>query len=163
LESQPKPADVSALKGEIRGFFVEYCAAMIEAIQGDDGAINKLEGLFAVPSTLVTGDAYLALSTPEDLHLMLQTYIDRLRAMNFAQDMPEHSDLRLLNEKACIIEAQWVRRDGAGAVMSSNRILYVIADTGLGWRVVTVTMNGIPRNEARINPVPGDDPTTANS
>jgi hypothetical protein len=152
MESQPTPADVGALKGEIRGFFVEYCAANADAIQGDDGALAKLESLFAVPSTLVTGEAYLALSTPEALHLMLKTYIDRLRAMDFDRDVPEQSDLRILNDKAGIIEVLWVRRDRAGAEISTNRILYVIADTGSGWRVVTVTLNGIPPDEARINP-----------
>jgi hypothetical protein len=148
---------VGARKDEIRRFFAEYITAMTAAIESDDGDVEKLAELFAVPSTLVTGETYIYLSTPDAVRLLLRTYVDRLRAKGFDMSVPTQSDLRLLNDKSCLLEVHWVRPDDSGTAPWDLRLLYMIADTGLGWRVVSLVVMGYPPNEALLNPDPADD------
>jgi hypothetical protein len=143
-------------KDEIRQFFAEYIAAMTEAIESADGDVERLAELFAIPSTLVTGETYIYLSTPDAVRLLLHTYVDRLRAKGFDMSVPQQSDLRLLNDKSCLLEVHWVRPGESGTAPWHLRLLYMIADTGLGWRVVSMVVMGYPPNEALLNPDSGD-------
>jgi hypothetical protein len=135
--------DVVALKDELRQFFADLLAAFTGKLQGQSGGVTSAD-LFAVPTTVITGETSVHLRTPEAVRTTLTNYIDRLRAMNIDRSVPEQSDLRILNEKACLLEVQWVRKDQTGAEVSRHRTLFVVAATSVGWRVVTTVIMGNP-------------------
>jgi hypothetical protein len=144
--------EVTERKGEIRQFFAEYYAAFDEAVRDDAPDIGKLIDFFTVPLTIITGETHVCLATPDAMGAALKINIDRLRALRFERSVPERSDFRLLNDKACLLEVEWARKGLTGAVESTLRLLYLIADTSLGWRIVTMVVMGEPPNETLLNP-----------
>ena len=46
-------------------------------------------------------------------------------------------EVKVLNAQAALVDAFWVRRDTAGAVMSRFGVIYLMALTPQGWRITS--------------------------
>ena len=43
----------------------------------------------------------------------------------------------MLNARAALVDALWVRRDGAGALMARFGVIYLVTLTADGWRITS--------------------------
>jgi hypothetical protein len=80
--------------------------------------------------------------------------IDRLRQTSFAESTLDRCDIDVLNDRAALVDAQWLRRDNKGALMARLAVIYLVALTTEGWRITSAvvtpeTANG--ENDDRLH------------
>jgi len=63
--------------------------------------------------------------------------IDRLRQANFAASNLDRCDINVLNDRAALVDALWLRRDNKGALMALFAVTYRVALTEEGWRITS--------------------------
>ena len=63
--------------------------------------------------------------------------IDRLRQANFAASNLDRCDINVLNDRAALVDALWLRRDNKGALMARFAVTYLVALTEEGWRITS--------------------------
>ena len=63
--------------------------------------------------------------------------IDRLRQANFAASTLDRCDINVLNDRAALVDAVWLRRDNKGALMARFAVTYLVALTQEGWRITS--------------------------
>jgi hypothetical protein len=63
--------------------------------------------------------------------------IDRLRQANFAASNLDRSDINVLNDRAALVDALWLRRDNKGKLMARFAVIYLMALTEEGWRITS--------------------------
>jgi hypothetical protein len=68
--------------------------------------------------------------------------IDRLRQTNFAESALERCDINVLNDRAAVVDALWLRRDNTGALMARVVMTYLVALTEEGWRITSAVVRG---------------------
>jgi hypothetical protein len=63
--------------------------------------------------------------------------IDQLRQANFAASDLDRCDINVLNDRAALVDALWLRRDNKGALMARFAVTYLVALTEEGWRITS--------------------------
>ena len=63
--------------------------------------------------------------------------IDRLRQANFAASNLDRCDINVLNDRAALVDALWLRRNNKGALMARFAVTYLVALTEEGWRITS--------------------------
>jgi hypothetical protein len=76
--------------------------------------------------------------------------IDRLRQANFAESTLDRCNVSVLNGRAALVDALWLRRDASGALLARFAVTYLVTLTTEGWRITSAvnTLEGSqPANE----------------
>jgi len=63
--------------------------------------------------------------------------IDRLRQANFAASTLDRCDINVLNDRAALVDAVWLRRDDKGALLARFAVVYLVTLATDGWRVTS--------------------------
>jgi hypothetical protein len=63
--------------------------------------------------------------------------IDRLQQANFAESALDRCDINVLNDRAALVDALWLRRNNQGALMARFAVTYLVALTEEGWRITS--------------------------
>jgi hypothetical protein len=63
--------------------------------------------------------------------------IGRLRHAHFGGSTLDKCDIRVLNPKAALVDALWLRRDEGGNLMERFGVIYLVALTSAGWRITS--------------------------
>ena len=66
--------------------------------------------------------------------------VETLRNSGYERTVPDHVDVRVLNDRAATVEAHGDRIDGTGAVMHRFSGFFFVVRTDEGWRIVAVTI-----------------------
>ena len=63
--------------------------------------------------------------------------IGRLRHAHLAASSLDKCDVKVLNAQAALVDAVWLRRDSAGALLARFRVIYLVTVTPDGWRITS--------------------------
>ena len=63
--------------------------------------------------------------------------IDQLRQANFAESTLERCNVSVLNNRAALVDALWLRRDAKGELLARFAVTYLVTLTSEGWRITS--------------------------
>jgi hypothetical protein len=129
----------SAILAQIRKFFSCYGPTFVELADGERSDLNALLDFYGAPLRFIGPNFHMIMKdddaiTGED---GIGGEIGRLRHAHFAGSALDRCDIKVLNTKAALIDALWVRRDTTGAVMARFGVIYLMALTERGWRITS--------------------------
>ena len=110
----------SAILAEIHKFFSHYGPTFVELAVGERSDLNSLLEFYSAPLRFIGSNFHMVMKddaeiTGED---GMGGEIGRLRHAHFAGSALDRCEIKVLNTQAALIDALWVRRNTAGAVMA---------------------------------------------
>jgi hypothetical protein len=129
----------SAILADIRKFFARYGPTFVDLADGERSDLNALLDFYGAPLRFIGSTFHMVMKdndaiTGED---GMGGEIGRLRHAHFAGSTLDKCDVKVLNAQAALVDALWVRRDTAGAVMTRFGVIYLMALTPQGWRITS--------------------------
>jgi hypothetical protein len=132
-------ADESRIVAELHQFFEQYGPTFVDLATGKRSDVDALLAFYGAPlrfigptfHTVMKDNA--AITGPEGMG----GEIERLRKATFGSSTLEKCDITVLNPRAAIVDALWVRRDASGRLMARCAVVYLIALTTDGWRITS--------------------------
>jgi hypothetical protein len=143
---------VAAHKAAARDFFARYHEAFHAIIVGGSDDLQPLLEFFTVPLTITTRETHLLLTTGDAILAAFRDNAVRQREQHYERSVPERMEFRILNERAFLAEAHWVRTGKLGQEQSTLRMLYLGAITDEGMRIVNLVVLGDPPDDVRVHP-----------
>jgi hypothetical protein len=129
----------SAIVAEIRKFFSRYGPTFVELADGERSDLDALLEFYGAPLRFIGSHFHMLMK--DDAAITgeegMGGEIGRLRHAHFAGSALDRCDIKVLNTQAALIDALWVRRDTAGAVMARFGVIYLMALTERGWRITS--------------------------
>ena len=129
----------SAIVTEIRKFFSLYGPTFVELADGERSDLDALLEFYGAPLRFIGSNFHMVMK--DDAAITgeegMGGEIGRLRHAHFAGSALDRCDIKVLNKQAALIDALWVRRDTAGAVMARFGVIYLMALTERGWRITS--------------------------
>ena len=129
----------SAIVAEIHKFFSRYGPTFVELADGDRSDLDALLEFYGAPLRFIGPNFHMIMK--DDAAITSEEgmggEIGRLRHAHFAGSALDKCDIKILNAQAVLIDALWVRRDTAGAVMARFGVIYLMALTARGWRITS--------------------------
>ena len=129
----------SAIVAEIHKFFSRYGPTFVELADGDRSDLDALLEFYSAPLRFIGPNFHMIMK--DDAAITgeegMGGEIGRLRHAHFAGSALDKCDIKILNAQAVLIDALWVRRDTAGAVMARFGVIYLMALTARGWRITS--------------------------
>ena len=129
----------SAILAQIRKFFSSYGPTFVELADGERSDLNALLDFYGAPLRFIGANFHMIMK--DDAAITgeegMGGEIGRLRHAHFAGSALDRCDIKVLNAQAALIDALWVRRDTAGAVMARFGVIYLMALTERGWRITS--------------------------
>src|SRR3984893_12185738 len=129
----------AAIVTEIRKFFSSYGPKFVELADGERSDLNALLEFYGAPLRFIGSNFHMVMK--DDAAITgeegMGGEIGRVRHAHFAGSALDRAGTMLLNKQAALIDALWVRRDTAGAVMARFGVIYLMALTQRGWRITS--------------------------
>src|SRR6202521_5098707 len=118
----------SRIVTEIRELFDRYGPAFVDLADGERSDLNVLLDFYGAPLRFIGSNFHMVMKddsaiTGED---GMGGEIGRLRHAHFAGSTLDKCDVKVLNAQAALVDALWVRRDTAGAVMARFGVIYLM-------------------------------------
>ena len=129
----------SAILAEIHKFFLHYGPTFVELANGERSDLNALLEFYCAPLRFIGSTFHMVMKDDADItgEDGMGGEIGRLRHAHFAGSALDRCEIKALNSRAALIDALWVRRDAAGAVMARFGVIYLMALTERGWRITS--------------------------
>jgi hypothetical protein len=131
---------VDVIAADVRGWYGDYLTAFTRLARGENSDLESLLQYYAVPSTIISDNHYLAFADRSALLGYWGTLIGQLRQTKYARSDVQRLDVRSLNPRAALIEGTFSRHDSAGNEIERFGTVYLAAKTDQGWRFVTVAL-----------------------
>jgi hypothetical protein len=129
----------SAILAEIHKFFSHYGPAFVDLANGERSDLNALLEFYSAPLRFIGSTFHMVMK--DDAEIIgedgMGGEIGRLRHAHFAGSALDRCEIKVLNSRAALIDALWVRRDAAGAVMARFGVIYLMALMERGWRITS--------------------------
>ena len=129
----------AAIVTELRKFFSGYGPTFVELADGERSDLDALLEFYGAPLRFIGSNFHMVMK--DDAAITgeegMGGEIGRLRHAHFAGSALDRCDIKVLNKQAALIDALWVRRDTAGAVMARFGVIYLMALTPQGWRITS--------------------------
>ena len=129
----------STITSEIREMFGRYGPTFVELAVGKRSDMKALLDFYAAPLRFVGPTFHMvmvdnaAITGPDGMG----GEIERLRRAGFAGSALDKCEITVLNPRAALCDALWLRRDSAGAVMERFGVIYLVTLTAEGWRITS--------------------------
>ena len=129
----------SAILAEIHEFFSRYGPTFVELAVGERSDLNALLKFYSAPLRFIGSNFHMVMKDDADItgEDGMGGEIGRLRDAHFAGSALESCEIKVLNTRAALIDALWVRRDAVGAVMARFGVIYLMALMERGWRITS--------------------------
>jgi hypothetical protein len=129
----------SAILADIRKFFARYGPTFVDLADGQRSDINALLDFYGAPLRFIGANFHMVMKDNNAItgEEGMGGEIGRLRHAHFAGSTLDKCDVKVLNAQAALVDALWVRRDTAGAVMTRFGVIYLMALTPQGWRITS--------------------------
>src|ERR1700674_1901693 len=129
----------STIVTEIRKFFSGYGPTFVELADGERSDLNALLDFYGAPLRFIGANFHIVMKDNNAItgEEGMGGEIGRLRHAHFAGSTLDKCDVKVLNAQAALVDALWVRRDTAGAVMTRFGVIYLMALTPQGWRITS--------------------------
>jgi hypothetical protein len=142
-EATVSQSDVAAAESKIeahlREFFRGYGATFVDLAIGKRTDIEALLDYYGAPLRFIGPTFHMVMKDDTDITGPdgMGGEIRRLQQAHFGGSSLGKCDIKVLNARAALVDAVWVRRDDAGAVMARFAVIYLVALTARGWRITS--------------------------
>src|ERR1700722_14732261 len=129
----------AAILAEIHAFFSHYGPTFVELAVAERSDLNALLNFYSAPLRFIGSNFHMVMKDDADItgEDGMGGEIGRLRHAHFAGSALDRCEIKALNSRAALIDALWVRRDAAGAVMARFGVIYLMALMERGWRITS--------------------------
>ena len=148
-------ANDSKIVSDIHEMFERYGPTFVDLVVGKRSDMNALLEFYGAPLRFVGATFHMVMK--DDAAIIgpegMGGEIDRLRQANFAASTLDRCTVRVLNDRAALVDALWLRRDTKGALLARFAVIYFVAMTAEGWRITSAvntvegTSTGKPNNQ----------------
>ena len=140
-----KPQEAILVSGEaeiiseLREFFRRYGTTFVDLAIGKRADVDALLEFYGAPLRFIGSTFHMVMKDNAAITGAdgMGGEIDRLRRAGFAGSTLDKCQIRLLNLRAALVDALWLRRDGAGALMARFGVIYLVTLTPDGWRITS--------------------------
>ena len=125
---------------ELHQLFEQYGPTFVDLATGKRSDVDALLAFYGAPLRYIGPTFHIVMK--DDATITgpdgMGGEIERLRQANFAGSTLDKCDIRVLNSRAALVDASWLRRDTSGEIMARFAVLYLMALTTEGWRITSV-------------------------
>ena len=129
----------SKVVSEIHELFERYGPTFVDLVVGRRSDINALLEFYGAPLRFIGPTFHMimkdnaAITGPNGMG----GEIDQLRQANFAESTLERCNVSVLNNRAALVDALWLRRDAKGERLARFAVTYLVTLTTEGWRITS--------------------------
>jgi hypothetical protein len=128
------------ISADVRAWYDGYANTFTSLARGESSDLEAWLEFFAIPSTVILDNRYLAFTDGSTLRSFWGALIDQLRRANYPRSDIHRLDVRPLNPRAALIEGMFTRHDGTGKEFARFDAVYLAAKTDGGWRFTAVVL-----------------------
>ncbi|MDL2410091.1 hypothetical protein PY650_31640 [Rhizobium calliandrae] len=130
-----EPKVVSA----IRELFKSYGPTFVDLANGKRSDVSALLNFYGAPLRFIGSDFHMVMKDDDEITGKdgIGGELARLHKVHFAESELDKCDINVLNPRAALVNATWLRRDSAGALMERFQVVYLVAQTQDGWRITS--------------------------
>lgn len=129
---------------DVTRWFGEYVAAFAACGRGERDA-GSLLGYYALPLLLSTDDAFVALTSEDQIVAGVQPQLDGMRAAGYDHSDTLHSDVTVLNATSAICRGEFSYVRGDGAEIRRVALSYLVTDSAAGRRISALLVHSPDR------------------
>jgi hypothetical protein len=128
------------IAADIQDMVCRYGQTFIELVVGKRSDTDALLDFYGAPLRFVGANFHLvmkddaAVAGPQGMG----GEIERLRQADLAESTLDNCEVNLLNERAVLVDAVWVRRDSRGALIARIAVKYLVTLVAEGWRITSM-------------------------
>ncbi len=132
-------ANESNIVSDIHKMFERYGPTFVDLAIGKRSDMDALLEFYGAPLRFIGPTFHMvmndnaAITGPDGMG----GEIDRLRKANFAASTLDRFNVSVLNERAALVDALWLRRDAKGALIARFAVIYLVTLATDGWRVTS--------------------------
>jgi len=119
--------------------FERYGPTFVDLAVGKRSDMNALLEFYGAPLRFVGATFHMVMK--DDAAVIgpegMGGEIDRLRKANFAASTLDRCNVCVLNDRAALVDAMWLRRDINGALMARFAVIYLVTRVTDGWRITS--------------------------
>src|SRR6266446_10979607 len=133
------PVNECKIVTEIHEMFGRYGPTFVDLAIGKRTDMNAMLDFYGAPLRFIGPTFHMvmqdnsAITGPEGMG----GEIDRLRQANFGSSTLDRCDISVLNDRAALVDALWLRRDAAGSLMAQFAVTYLVTLAAEGWRITS--------------------------
>jgi len=129
----------AGITSQIREFFRRYGANFVDLTIGKRSDVDALLEFYGAPLRFIGSTFHRVMNDSAAITGAdgMGGEIDRLRRAGFAGSTLDKCQISVLNSRAALVDALWLRRDGAGALMARFGVIYLMTLTTSGWRITS--------------------------
>jgi hypothetical protein len=134
--STPGEAEIIS---QLREFFQRYGATFVELAVGKRSDVDALLEFYGAPLRFIGSTFHMVMKDSAAITGAdgMGGEIDRLRRAGFSGSTLDKCQINVLNPRAALVDALWLRRDSAGALMARFAVIYLVTLTTGGWRITS--------------------------
>src|SRR6266852_5911470 len=133
------PVNECKIVAEIHEMFGRYGPTFVDLAIGKRSDMNALLDFYGAPLRFIGPTFHMvmndnaAITGPDGMG----GEIDRLRQANFAASTLDRCNVSVLNDRAALVDALWLRHETSGALLARFAVTYLVALTKDGWRITS--------------------------
>ena len=132
-------ASTSQIVSDINEMFERYGPTFVDLAIGKRSDMDALLEFYGAPLRFIGPTFHLMMK--DNAAIIGPTgmggEIDRLRQANFAASTLDRCDINVLNDRAALVDAVWLRRDDKGALLARFAVVYLVTLATDGWRITS--------------------------
>ncbi|WP_266182140.1 hypothetical protein [Dyella humicola] len=140
-----KLPNATAVPGEaeivsrIRELFQNYGPTFVELATGKRSDVEALLAFYGAPLRFIGSTFHMVMESDAAITGAdgMGGELARLRQAGFSGSSLDRCEICVLNPRAALVDAVWIRRDGTGAVMSRFAVIYLVTLAAGGWRITS--------------------------
>jgi uncharacterized NTF2-like protein DUF6841 len=128
----------SRMVDEIHELFAHYGPTFVDLAIGNRSDFNSLLNFYGAPLRFIGSNFHMVMKDDDAItgEEGIGGEIRRLQHAHFAGSTLDKCEINVLNARAALVNAVWLRRDSAGVVVRFS-VMYLVAQTAKGWRITS--------------------------
>ena len=132
-------ASTSQIVSDINEMFERYGPTFVDLAIGKRSDMEALLEFYGAPLRFIGPTFHMVMK--DNAAIIGPTgmggEIDRLRQAHFAASTLDRCDINVLNDRAALVDAVWLRRDAKGALLARFAVVYLVTLATDGWRITS--------------------------
>jgi hypothetical protein len=132
-------ASTSQIVSDINEMFERYGPTFVDLAIGKRSDMDALLEFYGAPLRFIGPTFHMVMKDNAAIigPSGMGGEIDRLRQANFAASTLDRCDINVLNDRAALVDAVWLRRDAKGALLARFAVVYLVTLATDGWRITS--------------------------
>ena len=132
-------ASTSQIVSDINEMFERYGPTFVDLAIGKRSDMEALLEFYGAPLRFIGPTFHMVMKDNAAIigPSGMGGEIDRLRQANFAASTLDRCDINVLNDRAALVDAVWLRRDAKGALLARFAVVYLVTLATDGWRITS--------------------------